>query len=324
MAIPVVISFFFFGFQSAVSAQFLGGDFSYHIKKGLSKDTIPVPRLDPSVSKPGTNYTAQVKYRVVLKLYYHCMHENFDPIQTVTVHEGIAQIQTATTLLSLDSVSTHRKYLTAGCNGMNEQCLKTATYSGEVELRNLVGGYNITWGYCCWNMSVVNLNNLKPQGLALVLHVPFTEGGSDNSTPSFLDEPVIFACADNFLNINSTAIDPDGDELAYTLVHPNTFLQKEGQGTLHQAEIFPAQEVFKPLVIGRPPFQKVGYNDGYGYSNPLGKSAISINRESGSIDCKPVAAGKYLVGIGVSETRDGKLIGETQRIFIVEIFSAPK
>ncbi|MBE0649148.1 MAG: hypothetical protein IH596_15355 [Bacteroidales bacterium] len=280
--------------------------------------------LDPSVNESAIGYGHPVKYRMVLQLYYNCMQKDFFPSQTITAHESVALSQTALVNLTLDSVSTTNQMLTAGCAGVTEQCLKTATYSGEIVLQNMFGGYDITWGYCCWNMSVLNIDNLHPQGIALVLHVPFVDNSAPNSSPSFMESPVVLACADKILNINSAAMDSDGDQLTYQLIHPNTYEQEDFPGNVIHPEIFPAQEVFQPMTVGRPPFKKIVYNKGFSFKNPLGKANFSINNETGSIDTKPLAAGQYLVGIGVSETRNGKKLGETQRIFLLQIISDPK
>ncbi|MFC2101614.1 hypothetical protein ACFLS7_01315 [Bacteroidota bacterium] len=315
---------FSFLFTANVSAQFLGADFSYTHGSSKSTDSIPVPMLDPSVSQSTIGYGQPVKYRMVLRLYYNCMQKDFFPSQTVSIHESVALSQAALVNLTLDSVSTSRQALAQGCAGVQEQCLKTATYSGEVELQNMVGGYDMTWGYCCWNMSVLNIDNLHPQGVALALHVPFAESSVVNSTPHFMETPVILACAGTILNINAAAMDPDGDQLAYRLIHPNTYEQEDFPGNVTHPEIFPAQEVFQPMTVGRPPFKKVVYNEGFSFKNPLGKAKFSINSETGSMDINPLTSGQYLVGIGVSETRNGKKLGETQRIFLVEIISDPK
>lgn len=311
-------------FSANVSAQFLGADFSYSLGTDKTVDSIPIPMLDPSVSESVAGFSQPMKYRMVLHLYYNCMQKDFFPTQTVTIHESVALIQASLVNLTLDSVSSSHQSLKTGCAGVSEQCLKTATYSGDVELRNLVGGYDITWGYCCWNMSVVNLANLHPQGVTLVLHVPFAESIKSNSSPVFMEGPVVVACAGNILNITSAAMDPDGDQLSYRLVHPNTFEQEDFPANVVHPEIFPAQEVFQPLTVGRPPFKKIIYNEGFGFENPLGKSKFSINSKTGSLDIVPLTSGQYLVGIGVSEIRNDSKLGETQRILILEIISEPK
>lgn len=324
MLVIFALLLFSFSFSVNSSAQFLGADLRYTHGSDQSTDSIPVPRLDPSISQGTIGYGQPVTYKMVLRLYYNCMQKEFFPSQTVSIHESVALSQAALVNLTLDSVSTSRQALAQGCAGVQEQCLKTATYSGEVALQNMEGGYDMTWGYCCWNMSVLNIDNLHPQGIALALHVPFAENSTANSSPDFMELPVVLGCAGSILNINSAAMDPDGDQLAYRLVHPNTYEQEDFPGNVVHPEIFPAQEVFQPMTVGRPPFKKAVYTEGFTFKNPLEKAKLSINSETGSMDIRPRDSGQYLVGIGVSETRNGKKLGETQRIFLLEIISDPK
>lgn len=307
--------------SGSLNAQFIGADFQYEVYKDKIADTIPPSILESLPPTFSVDPTLPTKYKVVLKLYFSCMHKDFPAEQPITIHEHLASMQTGEVNLKLDSVSTTTEYLTVACDMANEQCMKTATYSGVIEVMNMAGGHDITWGTCCWEYSVKNLDDLKMQGLAMVLHVPFSQGQGANSSPDFLSSPRILTCANKIMQINSGARDKDGDNLTYNLIQPYSYEQLNAYGNSKHSDLFPGQQTYKPLVVGRPPFEKVVYAAGYEVNEPMGKSIFSIDKNTGSVDVQPTEAGKYLIGIGVSEYRNEILIGETQRVFLFEVLT---
>lgn len=306
-----------------VNAQFIGADFHYALDKTIPNDTLSEAILEPGFGLSANDPNVPVKYKVYLRLYFSCFHEDFHQQQPISVHEHMANIQAATLNLNLDSISIVSDYLTVACASTNEQCLKIGYYSGTVELKNMAGGYDITWGTCCWDYSVTNIDNLQMQGLAMVLHVPTSMSQQFNSSPVFTSLPQVLTCPDKIMNINTSALDKDGDMLVYHLIHPYTFEQEDNKGAVDHSDLFPAQNTYKPLIVGRPPFKKLAYAAGYNANGPLGNSDFSVNRETGSLDVQAVESGRYLVGVGVSEYRNDVLLSETQRIFLMEVLADP-
>lgn len=307
----------------SLSAQFIGADFHYEIGVKNTDDTIASSMLDaPSVDLI-MDPNQPVTYKVTLKLYFHCMQSDFPNEQPVTVHEHVGTMQTGEYTLKLDSVSEAKSYLSVSCELANEQCLKIATYSAIIDIKNMAGGYDITWGTCCWNHSVTNITNLEMQGLAMTLHVPESMGQQKNSSPVFIELPQTLTCPDKIMIINSMATDKEGDKLVYSLIHPNTFQQANNMGQVDHSDLFPGQNNYKPLVVGRPPFKNIIYNEGFSSDSPLGESIFKINPETGSIDVQAKESGHYIVGIGVSEYRNNILLGETQRVVMFEVVADP-
>lgn len=306
-----------------ISAQFIGADFHYEISNKHTEDTVMLSVIDAPPIGIASDPLKPVTYMVNLTLYFNCMHTDFPTEQPVSVHEHIGTMQTGEYKLSLDSVSEVNSYLSVACELANEQCLKVAHYSAKIDLQNLAGGYDITWGTCCWNHSVTNIDNLEMQGLAMVLHIPESMDNRNNTTPQFIELPTTITCPDKIMNINSAAIDKDGDKLVYSLIHPQTYEQQNNQGRVNHSDLFPGQNNYKPLLVGRPPFKTIIYNDGFGPNNPIGESLFKINSETGSIEAQAGQSGQYIIGIGVSEYRNDILLGETQRVFMLEVVADP-
>ncbi len=317
--------FFLLGFMFFIwnpnhaNAQFIGADFQYSVHTVELSDTAILSAADHSPLSSVNDPNQPLEFKVVLKLYFNCRHEDFHTEQPITVHEHIGAMETLQLALKLDSVSTSTEYLSVSCEMANEQCLKTATYSGVVALKKLAGGYDISWGTCCWETSVKNINNLEMQGLAMFLHLPFPVDQLNNSSPVFLRTPQMITCPEKIMLINAGAIDRDGDKLSYKLIQPYTFQQEVGSGNSKLPELFPGQNTHTPLIVGRPPFKKNKYASGYTQEKPLGESVFSIDETTGSINATPTESGQYLVGIGVSEYRNDILLGETQRVFLFEV-----
>ncbi len=322
ITISLLVGFLFYLLvPGTISAQFIGADFQYAIEKNKMMDTMAPPISEAPSFTVTADPNMPNKYKITLKLYFSCKHDDFPSEQPITIHEHVGSMQTGELNLKMDSVSSTTEYLTVACDMANEQCLKTASYSGVIEVRNLVGGYDITWGTCCWEYSVKNLDDLKMQGLAMVLHLPFTEDHQSNSSPIFLSAPKILTCAESIMNINSGAMDKEGDKLSYKLIQPYTYEQEVTYGESKHSDLFPGQQTYKPLVVGRPPFKKIKYATGYEISKPMGESIFTIDNNTGSVDVQPTEAGQYLIGIGVSEYRNDVLLSETQRVFLLEVLT---
>jgi gliding motility-associated-like protein len=100
------------------------------------------------------------------------------------------------------------------------------------------------------------------------------------------------------------ATDPDGDSLVYT--YCNAY--NRGIAT-SSASVTPPP----------PPYQSVGYINGFSGVNPLGSAAI-LNRQTGIISgFAPQVPGRYVVCVCIAEYRNGVLIGHHRKDFILTI-----
>lgn len=89
-------------------------------------------------------------------------------------------------------------------------------------------------------------------------------------------------------------MDPDGDELVYEICEPS----------LGASSFSPL-----PLIASHPPYEPVTWLAPYTADDPLGSSpAIAIDPETGELTAFPSMAGQFVVGVCVSEYRDGVLL----------------
>ncbi|MBI1836591.1 MAG: PKD domain-containing protein [Flavobacteriia bacterium] len=187
-------------------------------------------------------------------------------------------------------------------------CVEKATYSVTVNLPPTPGGYTASYQRCCRGPNVSNLITPEDTGLTLTTHIPGSETGNiANSSPHFVNYPPIVICNNDQLVFNHYAIDPDGDNLVYSLVTPFA----------GASSVTPM-----PLVIPPPNYANVNWSGGYSGANPLGPGAtISIDPVTGVLTAQPLLQGLFVVGIRVQEYRNGVLVGQTVRDFLFKVIS---
>lgn len=183
-------------------------------------------------------------------------------------------------------------------------CVERGLYQTDVTLPSIPGGYQIVYQRCCRNETIVNLFAPSDQGNTYVISIPeadSTGGDCQNSSPKFNNFPPILICANSPLVFDHSAFDEDGDELVYSLCTPF-------QGA--------SPDDPSPTFVAPPPYDPVAWSFPYSEINQLGGTPeITIDPSSGELRAFPDASGQYVVGICVSEYRDGVLLSQNIRDF---------
>ncbi len=261
---------------------------------------------------------------IYLTKYFRCCNQPIDSFETVTVQENTSTTLTGKPILKLISVSDSNLFVNARCNGLKSNCVKKATYIGKINvMKPMIGGYYITWGYCCWNEnSLTNIEGMlesQKQGLALTVHVPDLQVEESNSAPVFKYPPVLSICKSQLVSINLAAFDADKDSLSYEFSQVYNYKTENEVTYAEEPKTYPGQSISKTFAGGRPPFKKIKYRKGFTSSNPLPKKQISIVHNSGSLEIKADTIGEFLIGVSVSEFRAQKKLGSYQRVFKINI-----
>ena len=185
-------------------------------------------------------------------------------------------------------------------------CVQRAIYETTLQLPPVIGGYTVSYQRCCRGPNVDNIVNPDDTGLTLTTHIPGSETGhSNNSSPRFINYPPILLCVGEELTIDHSAIDPDGDQLVYSLVSPYV-----GASSFDPA----------PNQAPPPPYFPVQWIGGFNAENPLGLGSSSTIEPDGMLTVSPSIIGLFVFGVRVQEYRDGELIGETIRDFLFKVF----
>jgi PKD repeat protein len=128
---------------------------------------------------------------------------------------------------------------------------------------------------------------------------------STNTSPVFTEFPPLFLCANQPFVFDHSATDANGDSLVYSFYTPYNGFTGASPGTA-------VAPTFSNNVAS---FTTVVFQGGYSTTNPLGGTPLTLNSATGQLSGTPAANGQYLVGIKVSEYRNGVLLSEMVRDF---------
>lgn len=178
-------------------------------------------------------------------------------------------------------------------------CVERGYYTTIANIPNGSTGYQLVYQRCCRNPGIVNLLNPDNTGSTYVLDIPPYSNNCNNSSPVFDNYPPIVICANNPLIFDHSATDADGDSLVYSICEP-----------------FNGADDFDPQPSTPYPYSDVSWNPPYSATNQLGGSPpMSIDPVTGELTAFPSQIGLFVVGICVSEYRDGVLLSTNKRDF---------
>jgi hypothetical protein len=145
------------------------------------------------------------------------------------------------------------------------------------------GEYEISWSNCCRNGAIINAAAPLSESMYLSVTVTAfdTASAAPNSSPVFLNEPVVFLPVNMPWSYNPLPFDADGDSLAWSID-------------------VPLNAVLDPID---------------GYYDPLGDTLdpFSIDPATGTITWTPILEGNWVASIVVDEYRGGVHIGRIIR-----------
>ena len=178
------------------------------------------------------------------------------------------------------------------------------SYTFDAELPINTNGYTITYQTCCRVANITNIGNAPSVGSTYVGSIPGTLNLplGNNSSAKF-QTGISVICQDNKFLLDFSATDLDGDSLVYS-----TASAYNGGAAADASFNTPAP----------PPYGDVPYSSPYSGFQPLGPLAV-INSATGFISGIAPAAGKYIVCVLVKEYRNGILISDHRKDFIVTV-----
>ncbi len=260
-------------------------------------------------------------YRISLKLFRDCGTGNapFDAPAYMGLYNNTTLIKEISIAFDqLQVVSLSNQIVSPCFTTPSNVCVEEFTYDTILNLPPLPGGYTVTYQRCCRNNSILNIVNPGAVGATYYTQIPDTSVVKCNSSPSFKSYPPIFICQGFPLSYDHSALDLDGDSLVYSLC--DTY---EGASVSCSAP-------GNPLIFGcpdstpPPPYNFVPWQSGYSGSYPISSSpAMSIDPATGLLTGKPNMIGQWVVGVCVSEYRNGTLIAVHHRDFQFNVVNCP-
>lgn len=184
-------------------------------------------------------------------------------------------------------------------------CVENGVYTTTIRLRNSVAGYTLSYARCCRSPIIDNLLLPADQGIIITTEIPPSTTAC-NSSPVITDFPPVGICANRPFVFDHSAVDPDGDSLAYFFCAPFQVPSNGNPGA----------------IALPPPYQVVNYNQGFMGTFPLpANPALTIDPITGIITGTPTQVGNYVVGVCVTEYRNGIPLSTVKRDFTINTAS---
>ncbi|NOT36114.1 MAG: T9SS type B sorting domain-containing protein [Saprospiraceae bacterium] len=212
--------------------------------------------------------------------------------------------------IDMDFISedTLQENINSGCiNPGQKVCVHESVYTKIINLPYTDRGYIIAYQRCCRNQTLTNIENPLQTGTTYAVVIGKDDLLRGNSNPQFRPFPPLYVCVDRAFTYDHSAADVDGDNLVYSFCRPNsgkTLADPKG-------------------YAGPPPYDSVIFRNGYtlnSLTNPFGAGIpLKINPATGEITGTPNTVGQFLIGVCVTEYRNGVKMSYTSRDFEINI-----
>jgi gliding motility-associated-like protein len=261
------------------------------------------------------DYLGNDNYQITLKIYRDCNPGNaaYDDPAYVYIFDQSGNV-VRTISIPLPPTTILPPVINNPCfTPPANVCVEEAIYQAIVNLPPSAGGYDVSYQRCCRNHSIVNIYNPGGVGSTYTAHIPGSSAGINNS-PRYNNFPPIFVCLNVPLIFDHSATDLDGDSLYYDLCDP--FLGAD-----------PSCPTVVPGGCGTPqppPYDMVPWSGNYSANYPMSSSpALSIDHQTGKLTGTPNMLGQFVVGVCVSEYRNGVLLDVNKRDFQFNVTVCP-
>ena len=256
----------------------------------------------------GPSGSAFTEYEVIIKVYRDCEfpvganRADFDDPLRLAVYDNNTLIleQEDLSLISRDTIPLA---ISDPCLvTLPTVCVEEGIYRTTLTLRNNSSGYTVSYARCCRSPILDNLSQPGTQGITLTTQIPSSNSIICNNSPQFIDFPPVGVCANRPFVFDHSAIDIDGDSLVYEFCSPFS-----GLSNTNVADYSPP-----------PPYFNVAYVNGFNAQNPLpANPTFKIDSATGLITGTPTQIGNYVVGVCVTEYRNGIILSTVKRDFTI-------
>ncbi len=204
--------------------------------------------------------------------------------------------------------------------------VQEAVYEFSLVLPISNDSYHVSYQRCCRNITINNIINPDEVGATYTIEITAEAQRVCNNSPVFNDFPPIIICAGAPLVFDHSATDKDGDQLIYEFCDPLAGGAGGNRGL--NPLIYPTCEGAYPNPACPPPYDRVTFRAPnftaiapLGYRTDNGQPILRINPNTGLITGTPELLGQFVVGVCVSEYRNGVLLSRVFRDFQFNVAS---
>jgi gliding motility-associated-like protein len=288
--------FFIVMCQSAKAMHIIGGDLTYEFVSEVS---------------PGVH-----RYQFVLTMYRDCNSggAEFDNNASIGIYRGNSSSATpfADFLVARGGVEPIPTDTPECVTSIPSICVERGFYTFTRDLPVSNASYFVVYQRCCRNVTIKNLIDPGDIGATFSVEINPQAQLLKNSSPVFNNFPRTVICNNLPLIEDQSATDKDGDQLVYSFCSPFA-----GGGPILQGPAANSCQGAVPIPSCGPPFDFVPFiTPTYTPQAPMGGSpVIGINANTGLISGIPNQLGQFVVGVCVTEIRNGQPIGSIRRDF---------
>lgn len=171
-----------------------------------------------------------------------------------------------------------------------------------VELPDNKKGYTASYQTCCRVDNLQNVNNFGGSETGSTFSCSIPPAQYEDTSPEFTTS-IDVICAEKSFQLKYNATDKDNDSLVYQFA------------PAYDGGAFRDDRNDNPAA---PPYYSVLYINNFTFAFPLG-SLATVNSETGIISGIAPKVGKYVICVKVLSYRNGVLINEHQKDFIVNV-----
>ena len=246
------------------------------------------------------------QYQLTVTLFKDCSGTSFDDPIEVGIYTGSGSFM-GSVAINFPGATLVPVVLDSPCLTLPpDVCVETTTYITLLDLPPTADGYILSYQRCCRTPIINNINTPGDVGLTLQTRIPGVPVAQNNAA-RFNELPPIAICLNEPLVFDHSAQDPDGDALIYELCTPFNGDFTDG----------PAPT---PSTDTEPPYDLIPWGPGYSATYPIDSDpAIAIDPTTGELTLTPTLLGFFVVGVCVSEYRDGVLLNTTRRDFLFNV-----
>jgi hypothetical protein len=199
-------------------------------------------------------------------------------------------------------------------------CYEVTTYIDTISLPPIKGGYQISYQRCCRNNTILNIIRPDTTGATYYASIPDSGKASNNSSPRFKNLPPSFACVNQLITLDHSAIDDDGDSLVYSVCDP-----LHGARSTGEYDCVPQPCGVRPQPPFNPPYSSVLWRSPYGLANVFGgNTPLSVDPKTGQFSAIPNTVGQFVYGVCVKEYRKGVFLDEVKRDYQLNVLVCQK
>lgn len=263
------------------------------------------------------------QYVFTMKVYRDCFSggASFDPVAAMTIYaiDNVTNQQILFRNLQIPrgAVFPIETELNSCITVPPNICVEGTTYETGTVILPVDPSVTYVMAYqrCCRNNTISNIVEPGEAGATYTVSITPAAQLACNNSPVFTDFPPTVICANLPFFYDHSATDADGDQLVYEFCAPLL-----GGGVIGTADNPGNPNAFNgvmPNPAAPPAYSPVLFlGPNYSPTAPMGGApAITIDPATGAITGTPNVQGQFVVGVCVSEYRNGVLLSTTRRDF---------